>query len=92
MMLIFKVFVTLPLQFNDNNGEKTLSGTELFTSRCVSQVCFHTLHAMCLLCITARLPPLRWTKYGLLNLTQRFDQSMRFLSTCSLGMNMREVI
>lgn len=59
-------------------GKKTvLSGTELFTSRCVSQVCFHTLYA-CVYVSQPNSPPLRWTKYGSLDLIQRFDQASGF--------------
>lgn len=82
-MLIFKVFVTLPLQFSDNNSgggkkrkkennQRALSGTELFTSRCVGQVCFHTLHAR--VCCVSQPIFIPRDKYGLLNLCQRFDR------------------
>lgn len=80
MMLIFKVFVTLPLQFNDNSCEKKnpTRGTELHPGVSV-QVYFHTPSCLCLLCITAKLAPRRWTENGPLNLSQRFDRSLRFL-------------
>lgn len=62
-----------------------LNGTAVFTSRSLSQVCFHTL----------RLPKTPSSEMGprmaLPNPTQRFNQSSTSLSTVNLRMYTREV-
>lgn len=59
-------FVTLPLRFNDNNIERKNKKRPQWNSTVYIQVCQPSLFShpsrLCLLCITAKLPPLRWTK------------------------------
>jgi len=78
-MLMFRVLVTVPFRFNDNNnGKKMLSAEQNYLHPGVSAKFVFTPFVPVLLHITAKPPPLRWTKYGLLSLTQRSDQRQRF--------------
>lgn len=89
-------FVTLPLQFNNDSGEKHPQ-----RSRSVYiQVCQPTLFShpscQCLLCITAKKRPPSCdgprTASQPLKLIQRFDQSPRLLSAQRLRGNTGEMI
>lgn len=69
-MLIIKDLAPCPSQFNDNNCWG--GGVSWWNIAVHMEVCQPSLFShpsrLCLLGITAKLPPLRWTKHALLNL------------------------